>query len=142
MRDDPIARRNANHRSIDCPGFWRRFGSRFFLFLAVYPWVVVVVLFACKMYRLRITRFGFLTLPPSIDNLLYSDWLREIGEVAVAALCLPALFLFPVGLVWWVMAWNACEKGFVSGRFCLVCSVLFFGGIAAIFLVPGLLARL
>ena len=140
MRDDPIARRHANGRDIDCHGFWRRLGGRFFLFLAVYPWVVAVLQTAAWIYRQSATPFG--TLPPFLDNLLHSNWARDVGEAVILVLCLPGIFLLPVGLIWWVMAWNAYEKGLLSGRFCLVCSVLFFGGIAAIFLVPGLLARL
>jgi len=139
---NPIDQRHANPQGIHCPVFWRRFGSRFSLFLAVYPWVVTTAMYAEDAVRMYYYSWRNLTLPgatlpTALENFLLSNeaWIRGVMEVAMMTLVITGfLFLVPVGLMWWGLTLLAWWRGFVGGWLCLVSTVFGFGGIL-VFLV-------
>jgi len=134
MIRNPIDQRHANRRDVDCPVFWRRVGGKIALFFAMYPWVTVIVCSAEVVVRRNPTLFGS-TLPPILGNLLTPAFL----EMAALALVVPGMLLFLVGGAWWGITLSAWRRGFVSGWLWLVCTILGFGGTAALLVIPVLL---
>jgi len=114
MRNDPIARRHANHRDIACPMFWRRFGVWVALLLAVNPWIAAPLILVA-------------------DNLANNRWIGEFRDLVMPAL-LVSVFLLLSGLAWFGTMLAAWRNGCVNGWLFCVCLILGFGGIVAVFL--------
>ena len=143
---NPVHQRHENRRDTACPVFWRRFGNRFALFLAAYPWIVAVIFMAG--YVVRLIRRGqmprWVPIPVALHDFLTSkhfNQILEIGEVLAVISFILGIFLFLIGLVWFGLMLGAWRHGLVSGWLWIACAFLGFGGAGVVFQAVGLFAR-
>ena len=96
------------------PAFWRWFGTPLAFFLAVYPWLTLLV--------------RFVRIPPwTMPNPSPFDTFLWVGGNVMVGLLIHWLWFAPI---WFVAFGSAVYKGLVKRRYWIPCSILSLAGIA------------
>ena len=118
---NPIDQRHANPTGTCCPVFWRRFGTKFAWFLALYPWVAgaVIVLLALLTFVFD-QGLGAVGMSSVEGTLRRSEVLKTLA----ACLFVFGVLLYPVGIVWSVRMARAVRNGLAPQKSFLICMLL------------------
>ena len=113
---NPIDQRHANPQATRCPVFWRRIGTPFAWFLALYPWGAIVCLIVTfVLFGVRMESFG---------ATVYAGAFKSNPVSMAGVLSFVGLLLFPVGIVWCVVMRIAVNRGLANKGVWRVCLIL------------------